>query len=99
MLMYILLNILPQIGTFLIGAMYIPQIIKTNKTKDVSGMSIWFWLMLVMALSVMTANALVVFLVYGTYGLLVTESVNLVLAIVVMWQVLKYKNNTRGETK
>lgn len=99
MLIYILLNILPQIGTFLIGAMYIPQIMKTNKTKDVSGMSVWFWLTLVMALSVMTANALVVFLVYGTYGLLVTESVNLILAVVVLWQVLKYKGNAKGEIK
>jgi uncharacterized protein with PQ loop repeat len=91
-MMYFLLNILPQIGTFLIGAMYIPQVLKTYKTKDVRSMSLLFWIMLVIALSTMTANAIVVFIVYHTYGLLITEAVNLVLALIVLIQVLLYRN-------
>lgn len=94
-LMFFLLNLLPQIGTFLIGAMYVPQIWKTHKTKDVTGMSVAFWIMLVIALTTMTANALVVFIALGTFGLLITESVNLVLAIVVLIQVLKYRKKSK----
>lgn len=88
---FFLLNILPQIGTLLIGLMYIPQIIKTHKSKDVTGMSLWFWIMLVCALSVLTVNATVVFITFGTFGFLITEAVNLTLAVVVLIQVLKYR--------
>lgn len=94
-LLFFLLNLLPQIGTVLIGAMYIPQIYKTAKTKDVSGMSVAFWIMLVIALATMTANALVVFITLGTFGLLITEAVNLILAIVVLIQVLKYRKKDK----
>lgn len=94
-MIYFLLNVLPQIGTVLIGAMYIPQIMKTYKTKDVSSMSFAFWLMLVCALSVLTINAIVVFIVFGTYGFLITEAVNLTLALVVFIQYLKYRNKSK----
>lgn len=93
---FFLLNILPQIGTFLIGAMYVPQIFKTHKTKDVTGMSIVFWTMLVIALSVLTVNALTVFITFGTFGFLITEVVNLSLAVVVLIQVLKYRKPKEG---
>lgn len=88
---FFLLNVLPQIGTILIGAMYIPQIIKTHKTKDVTGMSLTFWIMLAVALSVLTVNASVIFATFGTFGFLITEVVNLSLALVVLIQVLKYR--------
>lgn len=90
---FFLLNVLPQIGTILIGLMYVPQIIKTHKSKDVTGMSLAFWIMLVVALSVLTLNASVIFVVHGTFGYLITEVVNLALAIVVLIQVIKYKDN------
>lgn len=88
---FFLLNVLPQIGTFLIGAMYIPQIVKTYKTKDVSGMAVSFWIMLVLALSVLTINATVVFITFGTFGFLITEIINLSLAVVVLIQIMMYK--------
>lgn len=94
---FFLLNVLPQVGTLLIGAMYIPQILKTHKTKDVSGMSMAFWIMLVIALSVLTVNATTIFVMFGTFGFLITEIVNLSLAVIVLIQVLKYKN--KGEKK
>lgn len=92
---FFLLNVLPQIGTALIGLMYVPQILKTHKTKDVTGMSLLFWVMLACALSVLTANALVVFLTFGTFGFLITEAVNLALALVVLVQVLLYRDKNK----
>lgn len=92
---FFLLNILPQIGTILIGLMYVPQIIKTHKTKDVTSMSLAFWIMLTMALTVMTINATAIFVLTGAFGFLITEIVNLVLAIVVLWQVLIYRKTTQ----
>lgn len=94
---FFLLNILPQLGTLLIGAMYIPQIMKTHKTKDVTGMSVAFWIMLVVALSVLTVNATTIFITFGTFGFLITEVVNLTLALVVLFQVLKYRKKKDEE--
>lgn len=92
---FFLLNVLPQIGTLLIGAMYIPQIIKIHKTKNVSSMALSFWVMLVLALAVLTVNATVIFILFGTFGFLITEIINLSLAVVVLTQILMYRKREK----
>lgn len=86
-----LLNLLPSIAGIVLAFCYVPQIITTIKTKDVSGMDIRFWLILDIALLFLTINAITVFIVHGTWGYMVTELFNLGLAIVVTILVLKYR--------
>jgi len=85
------LNWLPVIGTYFLTVCYVPQIKKLILTKVTDGMSLSFWIHLDIALLILTVNQLFVFLVYGTWGTLVTEAVNLVLAVVVTGLFIKYK--------
>jgi uncharacterized protein with PQ loop repeat len=86
-----LLNILPTIAGILLGVCYIPQIMKTYKTKDVSSMSLSFWIILNCALLCLVVNAEVVFLTKGVWGLIATEVFNEGLALVMLIMVLKYR--------
>lgn len=86
-----LLNLLPTIAGVLLGVTYIPQIVKTVKTKDVEGMSLAFWIILVIALLMLAVNALAVFVQTGVWGYLVTETFNSGLAIVMLILVIKYR--------
>jgi uncharacterized protein with PQ loop repeat len=86
-----LLNILPTIAGILLGVTYIPQIMKTYKTKDVSSMSLSFWIILNCALLCLVVNAEVVFLTKGVWGLIATEVFNEGLALVMLIMVLKYR--------
>lgn len=81
------LVLINMIATFLIGACYIPQIITTYKTKNVEGMSLSFWIMLVMALFCFTLNAVVM----GDISYLITQMLNLSLAGVMLVMVMMYK--------
>lgn len=96
---YFLLNVLPQIATVLIGIMYIPQIIHTYKTKDVKGIALSFWVLLVMALSVNTVNAITIYTTSGIFGALVTQGVNLILAVIVFLQIAYYKKKDKKSSK
>lgn len=90
-----LLNLLPSIAGIVLAFCYVPQIITTLRTKDVSGMDIRFWLILDVALALLTANAVTVFIIHGTWGYMVTEMFNLGLALVVTALVLKYRKGRK----
>lgn len=87
----LLLELLPILATVFLTACYLPQIIKTYKTKDVSSMSLVFWIMLAVALGLLWTNAFMIFMAFGTFGYLVTETLNLGLALIVLGQVIKYR--------
>lgn len=84
-------NYLPILATIFLTICYIPQIVKTAKTKDVSSMSVLFWLILNLALLIMWANAVLIFVRTGIYGTVITETLNEGLALVVLIQVLVYR--------
>lgn len=86
-----LLNLLPSLAGIVLAFCYIPQIMTTIRTKDVSGIDLRFWLILDLALLLLTINAVTVFVIHGTWGYMVTEAFNLGLAIVVTILVLKYR--------
>lgn len=86
-----LLNLLPSIAGILLGICYIPQIIKTYKTKNVEGMSVSFWAILNVALLCLVANAFVVYQKTHVWGYLVTECFNEGLALVMLIMVIKYR--------
>lgn len=87
----LLLELLPIIATIFLSICYIPQIVKNYKTKDVSSISLWFWVLLNIALTLMFTNAFMIFNKFGTYGYLITETFNLGLAMIVLIQVLIYR--------
>lgn len=86
-----LLNILPSLAGIILGICYIPQIIHTIKTKNVEGISLGFWAILSVAITCLVINALVIFIQFGTWGYLLTEGMNLALALVMLTLVLKYR--------
>lgn len=86
-----LLNLLPSIAGIFLGICYIPQIVKTVKTKNVEGMSVQFWIILNIALTMLVINSLVVFKTSGVWGYAVTECFNEGLAFVMLLLVLKYR--------
>lgn len=86
-----LLDYLPLLATTFLTICYLPQIIHLHITKNAESMSMSFWILLNLALVCLWINALVIYLQFGTYGYLVTETLNEGLAFVVLLQVLKYK--------
>lgn len=86
-----LLNLLPSLAGIILGICYVPQIVRTLKTKDVTGMSLGFWAILNVALTLLVINAIVVYIQFGTWGYMVTEFFNEALAFVMLVLVLKYR--------
>jgi uncharacterized protein with PQ loop repeat len=89
-----LLNLLPSIAGILLGFCYIPQILKTYRTKNVEGMSVAFWAILNVALSFLLVNSIVVFQTSGVWGYMVTEIFNEGLAFVMLLMVIKYQDKS-----
>lgn len=90
-----LLNLLPSIAGVILGICYIPQIIKTIKTKNVEGVSLSFWAILNVALTLLVINSIVVFNTTGVWGYMVTEIFNEGLALVMLILVVKYKKKDK----
>jgi uncharacterized protein with PQ loop repeat len=84
-------NLLPSLAGLVLASCYLPQIRTTLKTKDVSGMDVKFWILLVIALSMLFANSIYVFVKYGDWGYMLTEAANVGLAVVMLTLVLKYR--------
>jgi uncharacterized protein with PQ loop repeat len=78
-------------GTAFLIIFYIIQIGKTIKVKSSEGISWMGWGCLNVALLCMFSNALAIFLTFGTWGYLVTESANVGLALVELFLILKYR--------
>lgn len=94
---YILINIVPMFAIPLLTLGYIPQLIKTFRTKDVSGISKAFWVMLSGALFCVLVAQVTSFVVYGTWGLMLKEIINFIPAFAMMIMVFMYSKNTHSE--
>lgn len=89
-----LMNTLPNFTSSpLLLLMYGSQIYKTIKTKDVSGISLWFFPILSTILLFAMVAQVISFSLYGTTGLLIKETLNFVPAVVMTILVFKYKDN------
>lgn len=86
-----LINVLPNIATVLLVVCYIPQITHLLKTKKTEGLSIPFWVLLILALLTFTAFNVCLFIKFGTFFGIITEGANSLLAIVVFGLLLKYR--------
>ena len=89
----ILLDYLPVLSTVFLTICYIPQIVRTYRTKDVSSISLSFWVFLNLALTCLLINAAVMYVKFGTWGYLVTEIINEGMALIMLIMVIKYRNH------
>ena len=93
----VLLTFLPIVAMVAITISYVPQLKLTFKTKDVTGQSIGFWLLLTGALIGTTGQQLGLVLFEGVtnYSGLITQAVNLTFSTAMLVMVTKYRN--KGE--
>lgn len=82
---------LPNIATFLLVICYLPQIVSNAKTKNVEGINPWFFIILVLSLSMFLAYNILLFIKFGVYFGIITEAANVLLAVVVLIQVFIYR--------
>lgn len=88
-----LLNVLPTFGTVFLIIFYIIQIGKTLKTKSTKGISMLGWSMLNVALLCMFVASLTAFVKFGTPGMFIEESANVILALIELGLIIKYRKN------
>lgn len=89
--MNILLNTLPLIATVFMTLCYIPQIVQTFKTKDVTGISLSFYVLLNISLVLLLVNSYLLFLSNGNFGYVISYIINEALALLMLILVLKYR--------
>lgn len=87
----LLLNLVPTLATVFLVTAYVPQVVQTYKTKNVEGISLSFWVLINIALTLMLINATKMFMVTGAWGYMVAESFNEGLAFVMLVMVIKYR--------
>lgn len=86
--------IAPTLSTILISIAYIPQIVKTFRTKSVKDLSLGFWILINAFLLNMVANATYLLISAKAIGYFFTEIANFALALVVLGQILYYNRKT-----
>lgn len=86
----LLLTYLPTLGTFFMIYSYLPQIYLTYSTKNVTGQSLQFWVVLTLGLLSMVGQQIGLIKYRGakSYVGLIFQSINTVLAIVMLIAVL-----------
>lgn len=93
----LLLELIPLLATVFLTICYVPQIVRNYKTKDVSSISLWFWILLSISLALLWTNAFMIFQAFNTFGYLITETINLGLALVVLVQVVIYRKRNKNK--
>lgn len=92
----ILLNVIPIIATVFLIICYFPQIAQTYKSKDVSSISLGFFAMLNIALTLLLINSILLFTQNGNFGYVVTYVFNEGLAFVMLVFILKYRKKNQA---
>lgn len=90
-----LMNVLPIIATIFMVACYVPQVIQTFKTKDVSSISLPFFAMLNISLTLLLINSIVLFTDNGNFGYVLSYICNEGLALTMLIMILKYRKNKK----
>lgn len=85
------IGVITVLAPVVLGISYIPQIWSLYKTKITEGININFWYILNISLAMLFLMSLDAFLVTGSYGMLIAQSVNLTLGLVVLVQIIHYR--------
>ena len=83
------------LGTLLINVAYLPQLIRTIKTKDISGLSPIMYVILIIAGAAWIVNGV------GTMNIpiIVCNAINFVQAIIIFFFFIKNKKREKSTTK
>ena len=92
-----LLNVLPIVATFFLVACYLPQLIHTLKTKEVEDISLTFFAMLNVALTLLLINSILLYTQNGNFGYVVTYIFNEGLALAMLILILKYRKKDKSK--
>lgn len=84
-------GIAPTLSSILITIAYLPQVIKTAKTKSVEDISLGFWILINLFLVCMVSNATYNLITAGNVGYFITELLNFGLAFVVLIQCIVFR--------
>lgn len=90
-----LLNIIPIVATAFLVICYIPQVVHTFKTKEVEDISLLFFVMLNIALTLLLINSILLYTQNGNFGYVVTYIFNEGLAFTMLVMILKYRKKKR----
>lgn len=96
---FIVFVVAPIVASCVIVPAYLPQAIKTQRLKDVSGISIWFWILINIFLLCMWLNSLGAWIYDGRLGYFITETLNWSFAIWVLGQVIIFGKKDRKTKK
>lgn len=88
-------NIAPTLATIFISIAYLPQIIKTQKTKSVEDLSLGFWILINAFLICMLSNATYLLITADGLGYFLTELVNFIFAAIVLIQILVFRKKNK----
>lgn len=86
------------IASYIVVIAYTPQLWKSYKTKDVSGISLPFWILMNIFLFCMFNNATALWVTThsaGSFGYFITEGLNWGFAIAQLYFVVKYGKEDR----
>lgn len=72
---------------------YIPQIVGFYKNKSAKDVSLSFWFILDLSLLLLTIMAIDGYIQTGSIGLVFAQGINLLLALIVTFQVIYYKKS------
>lgn len=93
-----LMSIVSLVGGIMLALFYVPNIIQLYKCKDVSAFSLVGWLMLLLGVTALFANAMYVHITVGALSLIFTQSINFIFSLVYFIQICYYKTKkTKGE--
>ena len=84
-----MINVITVLASILLAVSYVPQIVKIFQTESVEGISLSFWLILDLTLACFVYLAIQ----SGDVRMLLMQSINLLLAMIVTMQVLRYKED------
>ena len=81
-------NLINTLGAFFLIASYLPQITMLLKTKNSNGMSVSFWVILIIGMTGLLINMII-----SGASLMVwlTQAINILLAVIVLVLVLRYR--------
>jgi len=88
----IFLMVFPVLATLCVLPSYVPQLRKTIKTKDVSGISPSFWWLIVGYIFFTWGSVAYTWVRFDTMGATIALSVNLICAVYMLILVYRYKD-------
>ncbi|WP_033829036.1 PQ-loop repeat-containing protein [Bacillus andreraoultii] len=90
---FIFWTLFPTLSTICVIPSYVPQIVRTLKTKDVSGISTSFWWLIVGYIFFTWGSVIYTWIRTGVMGATLALTVNLASAVTMLVLVLKYRKN------